>query len=243
MRRSGQIARSTRADASVMTTMHEQPTEVAEPHADDLLRELTQLRATHAELRDELAGVRRQRDEAISQAQWLVTRVSNAEKAIERLQGELLEERARRSPLPVVDRATDLEAPTAAPESDESSPSLVTVVGALDVDTPPREAVEDEAPVGSDLVHEGAEHREHPHSEPDGPRPVSWAGVSGPWLPPDEPVEGSMAHEFAALTERALAAEAAAAEEAAASAPVVPGMDVLPEPAEPKKSSLLRRRR
>jgi hypothetical protein len=72
---------------------------------------------------------------------------------------------------------------------------------------------------------------------------VSWAGVSGPWLPPDEPVEGSMAHEFAALTERALAAEAAAAEEAAASAPVVPGMDVLPEPAEPKKSSLLRRRR
>jgi hypothetical protein len=217
-----------------MTMMQGREAAVGAHHADELVEELNQLREADAQLREELVEVRRQRDEAISQSQWLILRVSNAEQAIDRLQAELIEARSKRGVTPEsveqvapVDEAPDApvdEAPevedvqvedaTDAPDveiSDSEVPSLPT----------PAEAVTPVAIV-----------------------PGSWAGQAGPWLPPDEAADdGSTAHEFAALTERALAVEAAEAEEAAAAMPAPVEMNVLPEAtSEPRKATFFRRR-
>ena len=85
-----------------MTMLQDQPADLPAPLAPDLAQPLTpdpapppasdpagdvtQLQAAYAELREELAAVRRQRDEAITQAQWLITRVANAENTILQLQ-------------------------------------------------------------------------------------------------------------------------------------------------------------
>lgn len=244
--------------------MHDQPTDAADLHAPDLLHELTQLRSMHSELREELASVRRQRDEAISQSQWLITRVTNAEKAIERLQSEVLVERAKRSlilghpneaeveAVPVAEEPADLvvvvDTPPLEPLDEAVGETVGEAVGeavASEFDSSDGEvAVErhsaDGAEVSDDVVPVAATTVQVPRQA----SPGSWAGHAGPWLPPEEPAEGSLAHEFAALTERALAVEAASTEEAAEIVPVaVASMDVLPEASEPKKSSLLRRRR
>jgi len=210
-----------------MTMMQGREAMAGAHHADDLVEELNELRATDTQLREELAEVRRQRDEAISQAQWLILRVSNAETAIDRLQAELIEARSKRAPQTSVDQA--LGAPVdEAPEVEDVQVDDAADAPDVEVSDPemPSQPTPIEAVTPMAIV------------------PGTWAGQVGPWLPPDEGADnGSMAHEFAALTERALAVEAAEAEAAAAVAPAPVGMNVLPQAgSEPKKAAFFRRR-
>jgi hypothetical protein len=226
-----------------MTMMQGREARVGEHLAGDLGDELDQLRATDAALRDELIEVRRQRDEAVSQAQWLILRVSNAEQVVERLQAELIEARSQRgvSVAPVVgaDPVAVVEG-TVVVGADADANAEVVAAPAASVD----DALEVEDGHDDQAAPEPAAAVPDAAVTPVAIVPGAWAGQAGPWLPPEEDAaDGSTAHEFAALTERALAVEAAQAEEAAAAAPAPLEMNVLPEVyGEPKKAAFFRRR-
>jgi len=281
-----------------MTTMQSAETGTGADSSDELVQELTALRATHAQLREELVEVRRQRDEAIGQAQWLILRVNNAEQALERLQAELAADESVAAPLvapsveplPMVaplavvpaSRVTpDEPAEVAAVDEAETAmdvpkvaalpqvvpvpvvpePAVVPAVPVvptlavgpqdhvIEVEPVPDAAVEPETDVAVETVAEVPSQQTRVEEvTPMVLAPGAWANRSGPWLPPSEGAvdDGSMAHEFAALTERAIAveaAEAAEAEEAAAMVPAPVEMNVLPEgSAGSKRGSLFRRR-
>ena len=281
-----------------MTTMQSAETGTGADSSDELVQELTALRATHAQLREELVEVRRQRDEAIGQAQWLILRVNNAEQALERLQAELAADESVAAPmvapsvepLPMVaplavvpaSRVTpDEPAEVAAVDEAETAmdvPKVAALPQVVPVPVVPEPAVVPDVPVVPTLAVVPQEHVIEVEPEPDAAvepetdvavetvaevpsqqtrveevtpmvlAPGAWANRSGPWLPPSEGAvdDGSMAHEFAALTERAIAveaAEAAEAEEAAAMVPAPVEMNVLPEgSAGSKRGSLFRRR-
>lgn len=230
----------------------QQPAEMASHHEEDPASELTELRATDAQLRDELADVRRQRDEAITQAQWLITRVTNAEQAVEALQAELAAARPTGGPDPVEPRV-DVEASQPAGmviprvAGEKAVGHLIgVVVEPTGIDLEPTDSADSDSEA-DEAAEVGRETIAEPVADDLPATEVlagSWAGQAGPWLPPEDVDHESTAHEFAALTERALIIEAEEAERAAAEIPPqVTPMDVLPATVgEAKKPSLFRRR-